>query len=86
MTLTLTLQWLMGQSNIKDRHNLLADLSCFVVLTPLAGISAWLCVTGAQHYNNDATNELNWETWGLTALTVFLIVIYLVWCSVSMTI
>ena len=77
----LVLQWLRQPSRPTDRRNVFGDIVCFVLLTPLACVSAWLCITGASHYSQFDANT--WETAGLIALSVFLFAIYLIWCVVS---
>lgn len=64
-----------------DKKNCLGDLVCFFILTPLAVISAWLCIVGAVRYKQW---ENKWEAIGLVMLTCFLIFIYLTWCAVSL--
>lgn len=74
-------EWLTSVSGQRDRRNLVGDLICFGLLTPLAGVSAWLCITGASHYAHFASAK--WETIGLVTLTAFLILIYVIWCGVA---
>ncbi len=33
-----------------DQRNMIGDIVCFVLLTPLATISAYLCASGASYY------------------------------------
>jgi hypothetical protein len=65
----------------RDNKNLLGDLICFFVLTPLALVSAWLCIVGALRYKQW---ENKWEAIGLVLLTFFLMFIYLTWCIISL--
>ena len=65
----------------RDNKNLLGDLICFFVLTPLAVVSAWLCIVGALRYKQW---ENKWEAIGLVILTCFLMFIYLTWCIISL--
>ncbi len=51
-----------------------------MLLTPLAAVSTWLCITGAIHYSQ--FEKAKWETAGLITLAVFLMLIYCVWCMV----
>ncbi|ODN01390.1 E3 ubiquitin-protein ligase MARCH3 [Orchesella cincta] len=44
-------QWIRHPLSVSDSRNLLFDIACFFVLTPLSLISSWLCVMGAQHYS-----------------------------------
>ena len=74
-------QWIGQPARPNDKRNLYGDLACFVMLTPLAGVSSWLCLSGAIHYSK--FEKTKWETAGLITLAVFLILIYAVWCMVS---
>ncbi|XP_023930379.1 E3 ubiquitin-protein ligase MARCH2-like isoform X2 [Lingula anatina] len=74
-------QWLREPKRPNDKRNMWGDIICFLVLTPLAAVSAWLCVTGALHYA-EWTNQ--WEAAGLITLTVLLVLIYIVWCLVAL--
>lgn len=60
---------------------MLADSSCFMLLTPLGFISSWLCVTGATQYygNNDF-----WTGFGLIMLAGFLSMIYIFWIAITL--
>jgi len=69
------LQWLCGPSDQDDQRNLVGDVACFVLLTPLAVISCYLCTTGATFY----LKEKRTEAIGLVCLAVFLVLIYLLW-------
>jgi len=42
--------WLRNPLSPADVRNVVFDMACFCILTPLAAVSAWLCVLGAQHY------------------------------------
>lgn len=54
---------------------------CFLFITPLAAISGWLCLRGAQ-------DHLQLGSWlqavGLIALTIALFTIYVLWTLVEM--
>ncbi|KAK2157093.1 hypothetical protein LSH36_199g05028 [Paralvinella palmiformis] len=76
-------EWLTGESSRDDRQNLFGDCACFLVLTPLAIISTWLCITGAMYYHHEGSYFTNWESWGLITLTFLLILIYVTWCGVA---
>jgi len=68
-----------------DLRNLLGDVCCFILLTPLTAVSAWLCISGAVHYSKSPfSGPGGWETIGLLSLSVFLVVVYIVWCLVRM--
>lgn len=75
------LQWFCSPQLPSDKRNMYGDMACFVLLTPLAACSAWLCLSGAQHYAQFEATK--WETVGLISLSVFLLLIYQVWCAVS---
>lgn len=53
---------------------------CFLFITPLAAISGWLCLRGAQ-------DHLQLRSWlqavGLIALTIALFTIYVLWTLVK---
>ncbi|CAG7832029.1 unnamed protein product [Allacma fusca] len=56
--------WIRHPLNPTDTRNFFFDLACFFVLTPLAAISAWLCVTlddatvDANPYHEDKTHHI----------------------------
>ena len=77
----LSFQWIRQPARPNDKRNLYGDLACFALLTPLAGVSSWLCLSGAIHYSK--FEKTKWETAGLITLAVFLILIYAIWCMVS---
>ncbi len=54
---------------------------CFLLITPLATISGWLCLRGAMDHLHLSSRL---EAVGLIALTVALFTIYLFWTLVSM--
>ena len=43
-------QWFCIGQSLKDRQGRLIDAACFLVLTPIACVSAYLCVEGALFY------------------------------------
>lgn len=55
---------------------------CFLFITPLAAISGWLCLRGAQ-------DHLHLGSWlqaiGLITLTIALFTIYCLWTLVNVT-
>jgi len=73
-------EWLITAKN--DRHNLIGDVICFVLLTPLAVLAGWMCMNGAMLYYNYLQGE-NWETLGLLILTACLIVVYCIWLGMA---
>ena len=42
--------WLCQPDRGDDHRNLVGDTICFLLLTPLAGISTFLCASGAAYY------------------------------------
>uniref|UniRef100_UPI00358EDB87 E3 ubiquitin-protein ligase MARCHF3-like n=1 Tax=Myxine glutinosa TaxID=7769 RepID=UPI00358EDB87 len=75
-------QWLRNPSPKQERRTLLSDALCFLFITPLAGISGWLCLRGAADHL-EAGNRSQLEAAGLIGLTVALLTIYLFWTAVS---
>jgi hypothetical protein len=72
--------WIFRPIATKDSKNLINDLLCFMILTPLAFISTWYCVGFAFKF----TENINkWESSGLVILTTFLIIIYMLWVVFS---
>jgi len=63
-----------------DQRNLVGDGVCFLLLTPLAGISAYLCASGAAFYFEQAKKS---EAIGLICLAALLVTIYMVWLFMS---
>ena len=53
---------------------------CFLFITPLAAISGWLCLRGAQDH---LRLHSRLEAVGLIALTIALFTIYVLWTLVS---
>jgi len=58
-----------------DQRNLVGDGCCFLLLTPLAAISAYLCASGAVFYFEEKKSEAI----GLICLSSLLVTIYLAW-------
>ncbi|VDP15214.1 unnamed protein product [Soboliphyme baturini] len=79
----IVLTFLMHPGSPSVRRNLIADIVCWIVLTPLAVASTWLCVCGAVHYAQLGINSI--EVPGLISLAIFLLVTYSVWLTVSMS-
>jgi len=70
------IQWITSTSETSDRN--LIYICCFVLLTPLTAINAWL------HYSySPLAGPAAWETVELLSLHIFLIVVYLIWCLVG---
>ena len=55
-------------------------MACFLLITPLAAISGWLCLRGAQDH---LQLKSRLEAVGLIALTIALFTIYILWTLVS---
>lgn len=73
-------EWLRDPGPRNEKRTLFCDMVCFLFITPLAAISGWLCLRGAQdhlHFNSRL------EAVGLIALTIALFTIYVLWTLVS---
>ncbi|KAG8195967.1 hypothetical protein JTE90_028941 [Oedothorax gibbosus] len=71
------IEWIRSEENDGNhRRSLVGDVTCFILLTPLAIVSSYLCVEGAK-------KQVIWgnslEAGCLMALATFLITIYFVW-------
>jgi len=76
------IQWITSTSETSDRNSIY--ICGFVLLTPLTAINAWLCISGAVHYSySPLAGPAAWETVRLLSLSIFLIVVYLIWCLVG---
>jgi len=83
--------WCRDADSRADVHNFLFDVLCFLILTPLAVCSSYLCVTGAEAYRLRSSklqegitgNEATWTTIGLYALTSTLVIAYYLWVIVA---
>ncbi|XP_055723313.1 E3 ubiquitin-protein ligase MARCHF2-like isoform X2 [Salvelinus fontinalis] len=69
-------QWLRDPGPRSEKRTLLCDMACFLLITPLAAISGWLCLRGAQDH---LTLNSRLEAVGLIALTIALFTIYILW-------
>lgn len=74
------MEWLQNRGSPEECRNLFGDILCFLLLTPLACVSSYLCFTGAKHYVSWTTK---WEASGLICLSVMLLSIYITWCYVT---
>ncbi|TKS69434.1 E3 ubiquitin-protein ligase MARCH3 [Collichthys lucidus] len=72
-------EWFCSASMQQQRRTLCGDIICFLFITPLAGLSGWLCVQGAM----DLYNTNGMEAMGLLVLTLALFTIYVFWTMVS---
>lgn len=75
------LEWLQNPSLHQEKRTLFGDMVCFLLITPLATISGWLCLRGAIDHLHFSSRL---EAVGLIALTVALFTIYLFWTLVSL--
>jgi len=67
--------WLLTPSIGDDQRNLIGDAVCFILLTPLTCVSAYLCASGAIFYLKVKKSEAI----GLLCLASLLIAIYFIW-------
>lgn len=74
------LQWLKDPGPRTEKRTLCCDMVCFLFITPLAAISGWLCLRGAQDH---LRLHSRLEAMGLIALTIALFTIYVLWTLVS---
>lgn len=75
-------QWLKDPGPRSEKRTLLCDMACFLLITPLAAISGWLCLRGAQDH---LQLKSRLEAVGLIALTIALFTIYILWTLVMTT-
>ncbi|KAI1905142.1 hypothetical protein AGOR_G00013090 [Albula goreensis] len=75
------LEWVRNPGLRQEKRTLLGDMVCFLLITPLATISGWLCLRGAVDHLHFSSRL---EAVGLIALTVALFTIYLFWTLVSL--
>lgn len=73
-------QWLKDPGPRTEKRTLCCDVVCFLFITPLAAISGWLCLRGAQDH---LRLHSHLEALGLIALTIALFTIYVLWTLVS---
>ncbi|GAB1610525.1 hypothetical protein Ahia01_001338800 [Argonauta hians] len=74
------IEFLKNPGTQNEKRHLMCDILCFFMLTPLAGVSIWLCLVGAEFF---LQWDIRWEVPGLACLAVFLLIIYIVWCTVA---
>ncbi|KAM6986788.1 E3 ubiquitin-protein ligase MARCHF3-like [Aplochiton taeniatus] len=74
-------EWVRNPGLQQEKRTLFGDLVCFLLITPLATISGWLCLRGAVDHLHFSSRL---EAVGLIALTVALFTIYLFWTLVSL--
>ncbi|XP_029921070.1 E3 ubiquitin-protein ligase MARCH3 [Myripristis murdjan] len=75
------LEWMQNPGLRQEKRTLFGDMVCFLLITPLATISGWLCLRGAVDHLHFSSRL---EAVGLIALTVALFTIYLFWTLVSL--
>ncbi|XP_026653361.1 E3 ubiquitin-protein ligase MARCHF2 isoform X3 [Zonotrichia albicollis] len=73
-------EWLKDPGPRNEKRTLFCDMVCFLFITPLAAISGWLCLRGAQDHLQFNSRL---EAIGLIALTIALFTIYVLWTLVS---
>ncbi|XP_010191039.1 PREDICTED: E3 ubiquitin-protein ligase MARCH2-like, partial [Mesitornis unicolor] len=71
--------WLKDPGPRNEKRTLFCDMVCFLFITPLAAISGWLCLRGAQDHLQFNSRL---EAIGLIALTIALFTIYVLWTLV----
>ncbi|KAG7252296.1 hypothetical protein CRUP_034309 [Coryphaenoides rupestris] len=69
-------EWLQDPGPRNEKRTLFCDMVCFLFITPLAAISGWLCLRGAQDH---LQLKSRLEAVGLIALTIALFTIYVLW-------
>ncbi|XP_076876118.1 E3 ubiquitin-protein ligase MARCHF3-like isoform X2 [Brachyhypopomus gauderio] len=74
-------EWLRNPGLRQEKRTLFGDMVCFLLITPMATISGWLCLRGAVDHLHFSSRL---EAVGLIALTVALFTIYLFWTLVSL--
>jgi len=76
-------QWLCRRTRPldNDHRNLCADLACFLLLTPLAAASAFLCGTSANYY---VAHRQPVGAFGMAFLSTFLFAVYLIWITLTL--
>ena len=76
-------QWLCRRTRPldADHRNLCADLACFLLLTPLAAASAFLCGTSANYY---VAHRQPVGAFGMAFLSTFLFAVYLIWITLTL--
>ncbi|XP_054645455.1 E3 ubiquitin-protein ligase MARCHF2-like [Dunckerocampus dactyliophorus] len=74
-------EWLDDPGSRNEKRMLCCDTVCFLFITPLAAISAWLCLQGAQDHLKLGSLL---QAVGLIALTTVLFTIYILWTLVSL--
>ncbi|KHJ44374.1 zinc finger, C3HC4 type [Trichuris suis] len=75
-------EFLLHPGSVSARRNLVSDFICFLILTPLAISSTWLCVSGALYYARLGFQHV--EVPGLICLAAFLIVTYFIWFTITL--
>ncbi|XP_065555727.1 E3 ubiquitin-protein ligase MARCHF2 isoform X3 [Lathamus discolor] len=74
-------EWLKDPGPRNEKRTLFCDMVCFLFITPLAAISGWLCLRGAQDHLQFNSRL---EAIGLIALTIALFTIYVLWTLVHL--
>lgn len=74
-------QWIIKGQSRRERRYLLADLICFLILSPLVIVSSYLCAQGAWYYLVNSVDK--WTGAGLVILSLFLWCIFGFWLIVT---
>ncbi|XP_069138021.1 uncharacterized protein [Argopecten irradians] len=70
-------QFIANPGSARDKRNILCDIVCVSLLTPLTIITAWLCMSNAVRLNLSV-----WECAGLFSLAACLLIIFFVWTTI----
>ena len=84
-------QWFLAGPCRRDQRGLTGDLVCFVVLTPLAVFSVYMCLNAALIYLHQlpqaattGSRKGEWEAVALIFLSSFLILVYGIWFGLTL--
>jgi len=75
------IQWLCDNNNDESKPTVIGDMICFILLTPMAFLSAYLCGLGITLYMKYHQEE----ALGLITLAAILIVLYIVWFAITLS-
>ncbi|KAK3593772.1 hypothetical protein CHS0354_014311 [Potamilus streckersoni] len=73
------INFLRSPGTSREKRNLICDVVCFCIITPVTVVTSWLCISGAFEYFQPS----RWERSGLIALASCLLVMYLIWLIVA---
>ena len=80
MTWLFLFQFIRNPGSVADRRNIICDLVCVSLITPLTVATSYLCVSGAMNYYV----KDSWERTGLLLLSGVLMGLYLLWLMVGL--